>query len=397
MHLIKLKKILLKISMFIKKCCQQTLLFQYMQWQRRKLLWNEDWIIPPDKITEDAIEEAKYQQLRSIVYVAPELQSENGVKASMEGDDEDVFSLKFPWRPALPDFHPDKWENKEDRCPSPVPYNELIMQCWDTSPASRPTFERVRAAIRKINPSKLSAVDLMMNMVCCRNRWLMTSDKENSLKQSSMMLVPFTSVVGLLNKLYITFDEIIDKYDVYKVETIGDAYMVVSGLPIYTEHHARECANMAIDLIKASKTFVIPHMPDEPLKLRIGLHSGPVCAGVVGLKMPRYCLFGDTVNTSSRMESNSEAYKIHISTPCYEFLAPYGFFNIEKRGVIAVKVKFNNRIVAIFCCVHEISKNPSIESAITQKLNKILSCKPTSKANQLVSVFTNYEMFSNKI
>ncbi|XP_052776488.1 atrial natriuretic peptide receptor 1-like [Mya arenaria] len=354
----------------------------------------------------DAIEEAKYQQLRSIVYVAPELQSENGVKASMEGDvyafailmieialradpygDEDVFSLKFPWRPALPDFHPDKWENKEDRCPSPVPYNELIMQCWDTSPASRPTFERVRAAIRKINPSKLSAVDLMMNMmekyskhlesiVAERTADLMAEKAKtdrllysmlpkqvaDDLRQGKLIeakfhdactiyfsdVVGFTTisglsepiqVVGLLNKLYITFDEIIDKYDVYKVETIGDAYMVVSGLPIYTEHHARECANMAIDLIKASKTFVIPHMPDEPLKLRIGLHSGPVCAGVVGLKMPRYCLFGDTVNTSSRMESNSEAYKIHISTPCYEFLAPYGFFNIEKRGVIAVKGK----------------------------------------------------------
>lgn len=94
--------------------------------------------------------------------------------------------------------------------------------------------------------------------------------------------------MDLLNDLYTVFDKIVGHFDVYKVETIGDAYMVVSGLPVRNgDLHAREIARMALALLSKVHNFVIKHRPEEKLKLRIGLHSGSCCAGVVGQKMPR--------------------------------------------------------------------------------------------------------------
>lgn len=83
--------------------------------------------------------------------------------------------------------------------------------------------------------------------------------------------------------------------------------MVVSGIPKENgDRHAGEIASMALQLVSACERFKIPHRPSTKMEIRAGIHSGPVCAGVVGLKMPRYCLFGDTVNTASRMETTCE-------------------------------------------------------------------------------------------
>lgn len=148
-------------------------------------------------------------------------------------------------------------------------------------------------------------------------------------------------VVTLLNDLYTLFDDIISEYRVYKVETIGDAYMVVSGLPIRIGNdHAGEISRMALHLLDAVKQdFIVRHKPDFKVDLRIGIHSGPVVAGVVGNTMPRYCLFGDTVNTASRMESSGEALRIHTSEATKKILDSLGGFTIEERGEVNVKGK----------------------------------------------------------
>eukprot|EP01135_Chromosphaera_perkinsii_P001887 Nk52_evm36s212 gene=Nk52_evmTU36s212 len=150
-----------------------------------------------------------------------------------------------------------------------------------------------------------------------------------------------TQVVVLLNNLYSVFDNIIDPYDVYKVETIGDAYMVVSGVPNRNGTlHAKEIATISLHLVAAMSNLTIEHLAGEMIKLRVGFHSGPVAAGVVGVKMPRYCLFGDTVNTSSRMESTGEALRIHCSNVSAEFLKKnFPEFHLQERGEIEVKGK----------------------------------------------------------
>ena len=148
-------------------------------------------------------------------------------------------------------------------------------------------------------------------------------------------------IVSLLNDLYSMFDEVLDQFDVYKVETIGDAYMVASGLPERNgDKHAGEISSMALHLLSATCSFKIRHLPEETLQLRCGIHSGPVAAGVVGLTMPRYCLFGDTVNTASRMESSGFALQVHMSSSTAKMLMKLNAgYQLRERGTIQVKGK----------------------------------------------------------
>ncbi|GIL68154.1 hypothetical protein Vafri_21434, partial [Volvox africanus] len=131
-------------------------------------------------------------------------------------------------------------------------------------------------------------------------------------------------VMAFLNDLFITFDRLVEQHHVYKVETIGDCYMVCGGLVeedaegfrSVTETvdplHAHKVFAFAADMLTAARGVAMPGT-GQPVQLRVGIHSGPVMSGIVGRKMPRFCLFGDTVNVASRMESTGVPGAVHIS------------------------------------------------------------------------------------
>ncbi|XP_071941646.1 atrial natriuretic peptide receptor 1-like isoform X3 [Antedon mediterranea] len=277
-----------------------------------------------------------------------------------------------------------------DRAMCPDDLFLLVEKCWANDPNVRPDFASIRTIIRKFNKSEGGAlVDTLLKRMdkyasnlesLVEERTLQFHEEKRKSEELLYQILPksvaqelkqghavrpeafesvsiyFSDIVGftklcslikpiqvvdLLNDLYTCFDAVIDNFDVYKVETIGDAYMVVSGLPIRNgDFHAREISRMAIKLLEAVKTFKSCHLENhDKLKLRIGIHSGPCVAGVVGLKMPRYCLFGDTVNTASRMESNGEPLMIHISESTKNILESFGTFVLKYRGEIEMKGK----------------------------------------------------------
>lgn len=142
-------------------------------------------------------------------------------------------------------------------------------------------------------------------------------------------------VVELLNQIFSEFDKLTEKHSLEKIKTIGDSYMVVGGLPERRSDHAAAIANMALDMQEAMAQFNATHI--KQCSIRIGIHSGPVVAGVIGIKKFIYDLWGDTVNTASRMESHGLPGAIQVSDSSYKLLQSQFLF--VGRGKIKVKGK----------------------------------------------------------
>ncbi|KAH7700611.1 GCY-22 protein, partial [Aphelenchoides avenae] len=148
-------------------------------------------------------------------------------------------------------------------------------------------------------------------------------------------------VVNLLNELYTHLDSIIDQHDVYKVETIGDGLHCVSGCPTRNgNEHVRDISEMAFGFLRAVKAFRVPHLPEHQIQIRIGIHTGPCVAGVLGLTAPRYCVLGESVNMSAKLEHSGKPGMIHISEETKRFIvAHFGErrYRTESRGETLIK------------------------------------------------------------
>ena len=144
-----------------------------------------------------------------------------------------------------------------------------------------------------------------------------------------------TELVDMLNGVFSAFDRLTEKYDLEKIKTIGDAYMVCGGLPVPREDHAEALPNMALDMY--TELYRLNDEHGTTLDIRIGMHSGPVVAGVIGTKKFIYDLWGDTVNTTARMESHGVPCRVQVTEQTYKLLE--GKFSFEDRGIIDVKGK----------------------------------------------------------
>lgn len=292
---------------------------------------------------------------------------------------------KIPVKCLRPQVNPDELPEDENQSRLLM---ELIKLCWNQDPLCRPTFKECMSKLGRISPHRGELMDNLIELmeqyttslesIVAERTADVVAEKEKGDLLLSKMLPPLIAeelklgknpqpeyfnsvtiyfsdcvgfgqicanaspyqVVELLNDLYSVMDDIIESFDCYKVETIGDCYVVASGLPTRNgDNHAGEVASMALALMTAISGVSYKNMPGTQVQLRMGLNTGPIVAGVVGSKMPRYCLFGDTMNTASRMESGGFALKIHMSESTFKVLETLGGYQSICRGEREVKGK----------------------------------------------------------
>eukprot|EP00794_Sanderia_malayensis_P011123 gene11123-12294_t len=275
-----------------------------------------------------------------------------------------------PVRPCIPKSN---WPDGKEESRS---LQLLINKCWTKDPSLRPIAKDVLKTLEKIDPDGGESMEKLVSMlekysnnledvVTARAQAL--AEEKRKTEELVARLLPrpvvedlklgkpveaekfecvticmselcdFTEIseastaaqtIGFLNDVYACFDSILLKFDAIRIETIGNTYMVVSGLPIRNgKKHASEIALFSIALIDAVENFRIDHLPSERLQIQIGIHSGGVAAGVVGLKLPRYCVFGDTVHVASILQSSQKPMRIQISDATISLIDDAKLFN----------------------------------------------------------------------
>ena len=221
-----------------------------------------------------------------------------------------------------------------------------MLICWQMEMAARREF----AAMRMLDEERGRAERLLLNILPQPIAERLKLSHDVIAEHSDQVTVLFADIVGftplseaktphdlvqLLNRVFSAFDRLADAHGLEKIKTIGDAYMAVAGLPAAQPDHALRAARMALAM--HTSIAQVAAETGEPLVLRIGLHSGPVVAGVIGSRKFAYDLWGDTVNTASRMESHGLPGNIHCSEDTAALLQ--GQYRLEARGAVEIKGK----------------------------------------------------------
>ena len=209
---------------------------------------------------------------------------------------------------------------------------------------------QLQEANRELSKEKTKSEDLLLNILPEQIATQLKEGQTHIADGFADVTILFADIVGftqlaarispeklvrLLNAIFSVFDGLSDRHGLEKIKTIGDAYMVASGLPTPRSDHAEAIAEMALDIQQEAARFSTKH--NFPLNIRIGINTGPVVAGVIGKKKFIYDLWGDTVNIASRMESHGVNGRIQVSAATYECLRDKYLF--EERGAIQVKGK----------------------------------------------------------
>ncbi len=212
----------------------------------------------------------------------------------------------------------------------------------------------VRAQSKEIEGQKVRIEDLLLNILPKEISEELKENGKATARRHNEVTVMFTDMKGftqvaermtpeeLVNELddcFIGFDEIIGRYGIEKIKTIGDSYMSACGVPKADAHHAIRAVAAALEVRELMHAWHHKHAAAgrQPWSLRIGLHSGPVVAGVVGKRKFAYDIWGDAVNTASRMESSGEPGEVNISGATYALVAEY--FECDHRGQVEAKNK----------------------------------------------------------
>lgn len=202
-------------------------------------------------------------------------------------------------------------------------------------------IEEATVAVEQEREKNVSLLHLIFPPDIAKRLWLGESIEAQSHDNVTMLfsdLVGFTAIcstatpmeiISLLQSLYTQFDVLCGDLDIYKVETIGDAYCAAGGLHRASSTHAQQIAWMALCMLEVCR-FHQTH-DGQPIQMRIGLHTGTVLAGVVGRKMPRYCLFGNNVTLANKFESTSVPFRTNISPSTYELIKETPIFETEAR------------------------------------------------------------------